>query len=65
MMQRTWEIGEIGRIAKTLATIGPTPDFAAGVLALAHALNVPVQLPERREAAVVVVLDANGREVAQ
>jgi hypothetical protein len=64
-MQRTWSIGEIGRIAQTLVAVGPTPDFAAGVLALAHALNAPVQLPERRESAVVVVIDDGGRELAR
>lgn len=57
MMQRTWEVTEIGRIAQTLAVVGPSADFAAGVLALAHALNAPVRLPERRdpESAVVVI----------
>lgn len=44
-MQRTWEIGEIGRIAETLAATGPNADFAAGVMALAYALNAPVRRP--------------------
>lgn len=64
-MQRTWEIKDIGRIAETLAAVGPNPDFAAGVCALAHALNAPVRLPERRESVAVVMIDANGREVAR
>lgn len=47
-MQRTWEIKEIARIAQTLAAVGPNPDFAAGVYALAFALNAPVKLPAQR-----------------
>jgi hypothetical protein len=59
-MQRVWSIGEIGRIAETLAVVGPTPDFAAGVLALAHALNAPVQLPKPNDiAAMTIVIDSS------
>jgi hypothetical protein len=46
--------------------MAPSEDFAAGVMALAHALGADVQLPPRRDVVpVVVTIDANGREVAR
>lgn len=63
MMQRTWEIGEIGRIAETIAAVGRSAEFAAGVLALAYALNAPVRLPALREPVAVVAIDGVGQEV--
>ena len=64
-MQRTWNITEIAQIAKTIAAVGPNADFAAGVYALAFALNAPVQLPERREPMPLIIVDANGQEVTR
>jgi hypothetical protein len=52
--------------ARVLLVMAPSEDFAAGVMALAHALGADVQLPPRRDVVpVVVTIDANGREVAR
>jgi hypothetical protein len=49
-----WHKSDIGQIASTLVAMAPTADFAAGVLALASALNAPVRLPERYEPQAVI-----------
>ena len=48
-----WHKDDIGQIALTLAAVAPSEDFAAGVLALAHAVGAPVELPERPTAVTV------------
>ena len=59
-----WHVGDIRRIAEGGVILAPSWDFAMGVAWLAGQLNAPVKLPERREPVAVVVLDANGREMA-
>ena len=67
MSQSVWHKSDIGQIASTLLALAPSPEFAAGVLALANAMGAPVRLPELREPApVVVMIDApNGHEVTR
>ncbi len=62
-MQRTWEVTEIRRIAETMAAVGRSDEFAAGVLALAYALNAPVRLELRR--AMSVIVDVPAQELPQ
>ena len=58
-----WLSDDIRRIAEGGIVISPSMEFAAGVAWLAGQLNAPVKLPDR--AAVVVTVEANGREVAR
>jgi hypothetical protein len=64
-VQRTWEIRDIARIAETLSGVSRSAEFSAGVLALAYALNAPVQMPERREHLSLIIVDANSQEVTR
>jgi len=61
--QSVWHKQDIARIAAGGVVLAPSWDFAAGVAWLAGQLNAPVKLPDR--AAVVVIDDAAGREVAR
>ena len=47
MGQSVWHHDDIARIAATLMAMAPSPEFAAGVMALATALGAPVQLPRQ------------------
>lgn len=62
MGQSVWHRDDIARIAATLMAMAPTPDFAAGVMALATALGAPVQLPRQP---VNVTLDAIAMELTR
>ncbi len=64
MASSVWASSDIARIAAGGVAIAPSWDFAAGVAWLANQLNAPVRLPERRETAVTVLIDA-GREVTR
>ena len=64
MSQSVWHKQDIARIAAGGVALAPSPDFALGVAWLAAQLGATVNLPER-PAAVVVVIDANGGEVAR
>ena len=44
MGQSVWHKDDIARIAATLITMAPSPEFAAGVMALATALGAPVRV---------------------
>lgn len=65
MTQSVWHRDDVGRIAATLIALSPSEDFAAGVMALAHAVGANVQLPPRRDVVPVIVIDAAGREVGR
>ena len=65
MTQSVWHRDDIARIAATLMALSPSEDFAAGVVALAHAVGADVQLPRRRDPLPVVVTIDSGREVAR
>lgn len=45
MARKVWHVEEIVPVAQTLITIAPSPDFAAGVMALATAVGCPVTPP--------------------
>lgn len=62
MAQEVWHKTDIARIAAGGVAIAPGRDFALGVAWLAAQLGAVVRVPER-PAAVVVVIDGNGREV--
>jgi hypothetical protein len=64
MTQKVWHRDDIARIAAGGVILAPDASFALGVAWLAGQLNAPVQLPEP-PAAVVVVIDGNGSEVAR
>jgi len=62
--QSVWHKQDIARIAEGGVVLAPSPDFALGVAWLAAQLGATVNIP-KRPAAVVVVIDGNGREVAR
>lgn len=63
MGQSAWHKDDIAQIGATLIAIAPSWEFAAGVAALCDAIGAPVKLPKRSEPPVIVVVNADGREV--
>lgn len=59
-MQTVWSVHEIARVAHVLARTSRNPEFAAGALALAEALNA---VPAQRDLTPWVVVDTPPVEV--